>query len=129
MTFGGKIQKLGAMFPSKGLIFSETQQLQPCCVSILLNYMVYLKVGPADFFKHILNFFFSTNAFIALQVAVSDRSIGSFPVAMRKPHQLGHVKKLENMHRSPVLTHWEWVNYYVLVISDLSKGTHMCRQS
>lgn len=84
------------MFPSKGLILSETQQLQPWCVSILLNYTVYLKVGSAAFPEYILNFF-STKAFIALQVAVSNRSISRFPRAMRKPHQLGPVKKLENM--------------------------------
>lgn len=45
------------MFPSKGLILSETQQLQPWCVSILLNYTVYLKVGSAAFPEYILNFF------------------------------------------------------------------------
>lgn len=84
------------MFPSKGLIFIEAQQLQPWCVSILLNYTVYLKVGSAAFLEYILNFF-STNAFIALQIAVTERSIRSFPRTMRKPHQLGHVKRLENM--------------------------------
>lgn len=68
--------KLGALFPSKGLIFSETQELW--CVSILLNYTVYLKVGSAAFLEYILNFFFLLMLSLHCKLLFQREALGVF---------------------------------------------------